>query len=431
MRRLFKPFRSGRPKRLLRGFGKLGWGLADAALSSLQNFGLGVIVARAVKPAEFGTYGLIFSTYLVILGLVRGFSTEPLMVKYSNVSTSAWERGTSLATGSALVAGTVAGGFCCLVAMIGPTTLRPPLLALGVTVPGLMLQDSWRMAFFSHRRGNLAFINDLVWVLIMGGASVALIASDADTATPFILAWGVAASLAGLIGVVQSKIGPSPTGCLTWLREHRQLAPRFMGEFIAQSGASQLTLYATGLVAGLAAVGSLRGAQILMGPMTVVSHGTWLVVLPRQTKVGGGSSPHFTRTGLIVSSGLAALAVTCGLAAYTIPTEIGEVVMGDSWRGTRSVIVPWSIWIASVGFSIGAAINLRALADAARSFRVRVTASILILLGGFSGAITDGAHGAAIGLATTGWIASTIWWHQSLAATRRFTTVTDPIKEAS
>ena len=36
-------------------------------------------------------------------------------------------------------------------------------LALGVGLPGLMLQDSYRFAFFAAGKGGLAFVNDTVW----------------------------------------------------------------------------------------------------------------------------------------------------------------------------------------------------------------------------------------------------------------------------
>lgn len=33
----------------------------------------------------------------------------------------------------------------------------------GITMPRLMLQDSWRYAFFAHGRGGHAFLNDTIW----------------------------------------------------------------------------------------------------------------------------------------------------------------------------------------------------------------------------------------------------------------------------
>ena len=61
------------------------WSFGDQALSSLTNFALAVVVARAVTAEEFGAFGLAFSAYLLVLGLVRAVTAEPLLVRASHV----------------------------------------------------------------------------------------------------------------------------------------------------------------------------------------------------------------------------------------------------------------------------------------------------------------------------------------------------------
>ena len=56
---------SGRPMALVR---RTGWGVADQVLSSLTNFGLSVVVARAVGPAGFGSFTLVFTAFTTALG---------------------------------------------------------------------------------------------------------------------------------------------------------------------------------------------------------------------------------------------------------------------------------------------------------------------------------------------------------------------------
>ena len=41
------------------------------------------------------------------------------------------------------------------------------LIAFAVTMPGLLLQDAWRWAFFVVGEGRRAFVNDLIWLLAM------------------------------------------------------------------------------------------------------------------------------------------------------------------------------------------------------------------------------------------------------------------------
>ena len=58
--------------------GRLGWGLADQAVSSITNFALGIVVARSLGPTEFGAFSLAWVTYGVALNLSRGLATDPL-----------------------------------------------------------------------------------------------------------------------------------------------------------------------------------------------------------------------------------------------------------------------------------------------------------------------------------------------------------------
>ena len=86
------------------GVRRLGWGLADQALSSLTNFALAVLVARTVGTAELGAFGLAFTTYTITLGATRALCSEPLTVRYSATGEAEWREGASAATGIALVA---------------------------------------------------------------------------------------------------------------------------------------------------------------------------------------------------------------------------------------------------------------------------------------------------------------------------------------
>ena len=50
-------------------------------------------------------------------------------------------------------------------------TARLAFLALGLTLPGLLLQDSWRYSFFALGQGSQAFVNDTIWALTLVAAA--------------------------------------------------------------------------------------------------------------------------------------------------------------------------------------------------------------------------------------------------------------------
>ena len=146
---------------------RLGWGVADQGISSLSNFALGLFVARSFGASKFGAFTLAFITYTVVINAARGLATDPLLVRFSGDLVRRWRRATSAATGTALVVGVAAGVLCIVAGLLLPDPVGPAFVALGIGLPGLALQDSWRFAFFARGRGSSAFINDLFWTVLL------------------------------------------------------------------------------------------------------------------------------------------------------------------------------------------------------------------------------------------------------------------------
>ena len=168
---------------------RLGWGLADQAVSSVTNFVLGLVVARSLGATSFGAFTLAWVTYGVVLNVSRGLATDPLTVRYSGPADARWRAAIVRAASTALAVGLVVGTACVLGGLAVGHTVGPSFVALGITLPGLMLQDSWRYAFFSSGQGKRAFLNDSVWAVVLVPAM--LIADATGTAFAFVLAWGV------------------------------------------------------------------------------------------------------------------------------------------------------------------------------------------------------------------------------------------------
>ena len=157
------------------------------------------------------------------------------------------------------------------------------LLGLGLTLPGLLLQDSWRFAFFSAGKGRMAFVNDLTWAAALVPAMAVMVVSGHASVGWFMLAWGMSACFAAVVGAFQARLVPRPTESVQWLRQHRDLAIRYLGESLSLSSASQIRLYGLAAIAGLAAAGSLRAAELLLGPLN-----TAIMGIAMMAGAGGG-----------------------------------------------------------------------------------------------------------------------------------------------
>ena len=142
------PASSGR-RGLIQAVRRLGWGVMDQGISSLSNFALGLFVARSFGASNFGAFTLAYITYTLVINAARGLATDPLLVRYSGDAGRRWRRATSAATGTALLVGVATGVLCIVAGLLLPDPLGPVFVALGVGLPGLVLQDSFRFAFFA------------------------------------------------------------------------------------------------------------------------------------------------------------------------------------------------------------------------------------------------------------------------------------------
>ncbi|QFZ79096.1 hypothetical protein GFH48_34915 [Streptomyces fagopyri] len=415
--------RAGSARRAL--VGRLSWGLADQAASSVSNFVVGIYVARSLGVTAFGVFSLAWVTYGVVLNVSRGLATDPLVVRFSGVPDASWRAAVARSTGTALGVG-AALGTACLVAGLGlGGRVGPAFAALGVMLPGLLLQDAWRFSFFAAGAGRKAFVNDVVWGVAL--VPVMVVAAHAGTVAAFVLAWGGSATVAGAYGYVQSGIRPRLAEARGWLREQRDLGYRYLVENVSLSGASQLRAYGLGAIIGVAAVGAVRGAELLMGPFLAVLMGLSLVTVPEAARVLRQAPHRLGAFCLLLGGGQAAGALLWGGALLLMPGRFGELVLGGVWHSASQLIVPITFSVAGAGLGTGAAAGLRALGAARRSLRCQLFASACYVGGGLGGAAAAGTVGSAWGVAAATISGSAVWWLQLRSALRE--RHRDPIPE--
>ncbi|MGW7715995.1 hypothetical protein ACWGKK_16980 [Streptomyces chartreusis] len=396
--------------------GRLSWGLADQAASSISNFAVGIYVARSLGVTAFGVFSLAWVTYGVVLNVSRGLATDPLVVRFSGVPDTAWRGAVARSSGTALGVGAAIGAACVVVGLALGGQVGPAFACLGVMLPGLLLQDAWRYAFFAAGTGRKAFVNDVVWGVALVPAMV--LAARAGSVAAFVLAWGASATVAAGYGYVQSGILPRTAQARAWLREQRDLGYRYLVENVSLSGASQLRAYGLGAIVGVGAVGAVRGAELLLGPFLAVLMGLSLVTVAEAARVLRRAPDRLGRFCLLLGGGQAVAALCWGGALLLMPDRLGEFVLGDVWHSAAQLIVPVTLGVAGAGLGTGAAAGLRALAPARRSLRCQLFASACYVAGGLGGAALAGTVGSAWGVATATLAASAVWWLQLRSALR-------------
>lgn len=391
--------------------GRLSWGLADQAVSSLTNFAVGIVVARSLGVTAFGVFTLAWVTYGVVLNISRGLATDPLVVRFSGVSPASWRTAAARASGTALVVGVAAGAVSLLAGLAVGGSLGSAFVALGLVLPALLLQDSWRFAFFASGQGRKAFANDAVWAAALIPAL--FLATQHGSVAGFVLVWGLSGAVAAGGGCVQTRLLPQLGGMGAWFSQQRDLGPRYLIENVSNSGGVQLRMYGVGAIAGLADVGAIRGVELLLGPFLALLMGLSLVAVPEAARILRSSPHRLPQFCLLLGGGQAVAALAWGSALLLLlPDAAGRLVLGSVWEPASALIMPATLLVTGAALVGGAATGLRALGIARRSLRAQLLTSAAYVTGGLAGATVAGALGATWGSALAMWLGAAVSWTQ-------------------
>ena len=390
-------------------------------MSSLSNFAVNIYIARTLGAVQYGAFALAYVTYGFALNASRGLATDPLLVRFSGTDIPTWRRAITRCTGTAFTVGLTTGAIILTIAALLSGTTRMAFLALGLTLPGLTLQDSWRYSFFALGRGGQAFLNDTVWLVVLIPILVLLRKTGHANVFWFVFAWGTAAAVAAAIGHLQARTAPRLSGAWEWLYRHRDLGPRYMAEGTASSAGGQLFNYGVGVILGLAAVGYVQAANTLMGPFMVVYFGMGLVALPEAARILRRSPRRLPLFCLLLGGGLAILALAWGvILLVALPRGLGHLMLGNIWKPTYPLVLPATILVIGSCLRTGAGTGLHALGAARRSLRVMLIGTTASVVLGIAGAAAGGAVWAMAGCAVGSWVGLFISWRQLRVAMREY-----------
>jgi O-antigen/teichoic acid export membrane protein len=397
------------------------WVVADQGASSLTNFAATVVIARSVDASVFGAFSVAFAVYVLCAGTSRALVTQPLMIRES--ADIAQGTAVAAAAGAALAVGCGTGGAVLVAGLLVPGQTGAVLIALSFCLPGLLLQDAWRYAFFAAAEPRRALINDLCWAgaqLVLIGAVVVVGRPGAVALTA---AWGGSATLAAAYGAVQTRLAPAVRESLRYLRHHADLGGHYSVAFLFHTGTLQLTVLLVGALVGSVGVGALRGAQTVFGPFVALTTGIMSAAISEGSRLYARQPSRLLPVLRAVSGALMCAALVWGAVALNIPDDVGESVLGDTWSNARDLLAPILVLVVGLGWASGAQTGLAVLAASRAALTLRIVAGSAVLAAGVLGATLAGAQGAAWGLALGPWLLGAGAWrilsrmvHAQLAA---------------
>ncbi len=397
--------------------GRIIWTTLDQVVSSATNAAVSFLVARQLGASEFGSFAVAFIAFAFVSGLARSIVTDPLLIRFSAASDGIRLRAVGDAAGAMVIAGAVSSLFCAVVGFSISGLTGAVLVALAVVLPGLLLQATWRQSFFADGRPRAAFMNDSAWAVMQVGGLAAVELAGGGSAIKLMLVWGAAAAVAAVLGAVQAGTRPHLRGGVAWLRAHRDLGARLGTEFTLSQGAANLTLVLVGVVATITAVGSIRGAQVLLGPVMVLFLSITAFALPllsRRVAVGGG----ITRLSIAIGGVAGGLTLLWTLLLLLLPAALGRELLGATWPGAREVLAFSGLQWVAIGIASGATLGLKAHGRAATLLRLTLIQAPLMIVLGVGGAYIADAKGAVCGLAIAQLVGAVLNWSALLRADR-------------
>lgn len=389
------------------------WGMFDQVLSSASNFALSAFVAAMVSATEFGAFTLAYAIYNLILAISAGLASLPLVVRYSAAAPDRYRAATRASAGIALVVGTL-GGILCLIAAAGTTSaLSGSLAALGVTLPGLLVQDNWRYGFVTGGQPAKAAANDGLWIALQLLGIAVLLTTDSVSAMSMVLVWGGSGSVAGLFGCWQAAALPAPRQMFNWLRDERALTWRYAGEVVVNRSGTWVVLSVVGVVAGIRVVGALRGAMLLVaGPLNLLFMGATFAFVSEGVRLLQRSPERLPRAIRGLSAAAAAVAVIWCAAVLVVPDALGGRVLGATWHQAKPLLPLLGLTMVALAAALGPIQGLLSLGAAKRSLFTQVAGLAMQLPLVVGGAVLSGARGAAVGLALSTGMRTILAWGQ-------------------
>ncbi|MFK0167816.1 hypothetical protein ACIQU5_03335 [Streptomyces sp. NPDC090306] len=378
----------------------------DQAVSALTNIAVLVLVARHSEAGTFALFATAYVVFSVLLGAFGAYVGQELVLHRGEPETLR----ESCRTAPVFTACASAVLGVLLAAVAAVATDAPAVYeALALVLPVTLTQDTLRYCFSVLRRPHLALLADTL--RMVAALSVLALQPDGTSAARTMLVWGASAVPALLLSLYLLR--PHVRGARTRLRKYLvrgHLGRRFLVEFGVGNATSQLAVLALGLFATPLAVGALRGATTLFGPLNVAFNAATGFGPPLLTRHG---APR--RAALFAGTLLAVVSASWAAVLYVLPAHLGRQLLGDTWESASKLMPATGAQYAAMAFGVCGLLALRVTAPRA-TLPVQLMFSPVsagLLLAGYA---WDGVAGAAWGLCAGSVLKGAAAWLQAARA---------------
>ena len=351
----------------------------DQGISSATNFGGSALAAGLLSSSDFGAFAVAVSVLIIAVGIARSWSGSALLIVAPTSNEDEFRSLLAGSVGVALgigIAGTVitAGAAWFL---DGP--VRTALLVTAPLIPLVTTQDAFRYGSLARQRAAHATLNDSCWFV---GSVVGLMLLRITDTTSLELAL-VAAIGTALLGAIAGfntwRLRPSIRAIRSWIRGTSAASARLAGDFLVAVSYSVVPLVlVTAWNADLDQAGSLRTAQVMMGPLAVLYAASTMYMVPVMV------FHHRDRREVVsLATNQTALNVTLATlwmgVTIAIPDRIGVRLFGASWEGAQDLFVVVGIAFVGLAISSGPLTALRSRGQLTANLVTQCIISAIVL----------------------------------------------------
>ena len=399
------------PRRRMLGIGT--WGLTDQALISATNFATMVLLARALGPASFGSFVLVYTVLLFATELQGALVTQAhnvLGVGRAESSYAGYTRSTAL---SQMFLAGLLGALAALAGLGAHLTgwrSAPLLLALAPAIVSWLSQEFVRRVLYTEGRMAAVLLNDVVSYGGQATAMTALWYFERLDGRSALLALAATSAVAVPLGLWQLRGSLQGAARRGDVHDNWQFGKWLAGALIAYWCASQLYLYVTAALVSSAAAGLLKAALVLMGPLNVllVFMDTAVpILLTRSLAASGerGLRAQLKETLILTAPIVGTYCVVVAVFA----TPLLRRVYGERYAAEHSALLTLlaiNYLVIYASRLLGSA--LRARRQTRPIFRGHLYAGVVAVAGGWLIVRVGGVEGAALGMLASAAIGLTV-----------------------
>ncbi|GAA1499767.1 hypothetical protein [Streptomyces synnematoformans] len=441
--------------------------VADQGVAALTNIAVLVVAARESSAEGFAVFSLVYMTFTVVLGVQSSYVGQALVLERDGGGargTASRGRGgdgtggggaggTGVTAGGApdtapegpvipswaepdpdaparpatgvasacrsavtfsTLASTAVGGLTALLLAPVPGELAHGLAVLGLVLPVVLLHDVLRYCFAALRLPHHALLGDLLRLVVAVPALV--LQPDGSSPARLIAVWGASALPALLLclALAAFRLRGARGDWRRYLRRGH-LGRRFVVEFAVGNGATQLSVIGLGFVASQLAVGALRGATTLYGPMNVLYNSATSFGPPVMNRIPNLRSK--LRSAAALAALLAGTAAAWTTVLVVLPDSAGRELLGDTWAATSSLLPATGSQYAGIALGTSALLTLRVLRPES-TLPIQVVFSLLSVGCMRTGYAAGVACGAAWGLCAGSALKAAALWLRVAAVSR-------------